>query len=92
MKRILNYIGGEFKEPHSGQYLDDVEPATGLIYAQIPDSDQQDIEDAVKTAQSVQPNWARISVEERSAMLMKIADLIDRDLEILAKAESTDNG
>ena len=92
MTRILNYIGGEFKEPQSGQYLDDVEPATGLIYAQIPDSDQQDVEDAVKAAQSAQPAWAKISVEERSVILMKIADLIDRDLEVLAKAESIDNG
>ena len=79
-------------EPISGQFMDDIEPATGKTYALIPDSDEQDVEFAVKASQQAQSGWATASVDERSAILMKIADLIDRDLEMLAKAESIDNG
>jgi aminomuconate-semialdehyde/2-hydroxymuconate-6-semialdehyde dehydrogenase len=92
MDTILNYIDGEFMEPLSGEYLDNIEPATGLVYAQIPDSDENDVEKAVIAAQKAQSLWANTPVEERSALLMKIADLIDRDLEALAEAESIDNG
>jgi len=92
MKRILNYIGGELIEPSSGQYLDNIEPATGKVYAQIPDSDGEDVQLAVNAAKKAQSGWASMPIEDRSAILMKIADYIDRDLELLAKAETIDNG
>jgi aminomuconate-semialdehyde/2-hydroxymuconate-6-semialdehyde dehydrogenase len=92
MDKILNYISGALIEPDSGNYLDNIEPATGKVYSQIPDSDSADIEAAVSAAKKAQNNWATMPAEDRSAILMKVADLIDRDLEILAKAESIDNG
>jgi len=92
MEKILNYIGGELVEPKSGQYLDNIEPATGKIYAQIPDSDEKDIALAVDSAKKAQLLWSSMPVEDRSELLMKIADYIDRDLDLLAKAETIDNG
>jgi aminomuconate-semialdehyde/2-hydroxymuconate-6-semialdehyde dehydrogenase len=92
MEKILNYIGGELVEPISGNYLDNIEPATGKVYAQIPDSDSEDVENTVTAAKKAQEGWATMPAEDRSAILMKVADLIDRDLEPLSKAESIDNG
>jgi aminomuconate-semialdehyde/2-hydroxymuconate-6-semialdehyde dehydrogenase len=92
MDKILNYIGGELVEPSSANYLDNIEPATGKVYSQIPDSDSADIETAVAAAKKAQEGWATMPAENRSALLMKVADLIDRDLEELARAESIDNG
>jgi aminomuconate-semialdehyde/2-hydroxymuconate-6-semialdehyde dehydrogenase len=92
MEKILNYIGGELVEPISGNYLDNLEPATGKIYSQIPDSNNEDVEAAVAAAKEAQQGWTAMPAEDRSALLMKVADLIDRDLEQLAKAESIDNG
>ena len=92
MDKLLNYIGGALVEPKSGSYLDNIEPATGKVYSQIPDSDTEDIEAAVAVAKKAQHGWAIMPAEDRSALLMKVADFIDRDLEELAKAESIDNG
>jgi aminomuconate-semialdehyde/2-hydroxymuconate-6-semialdehyde dehydrogenase len=92
MQRILNYIGGELVEPISGSYLDNIEPATGKAYSQIPDSNSADIEAAVAAAKNARHSWATMPTEDRSAVLMKIADFIDRDLQELARAESIDNG
>jgi aminomuconate-semialdehyde/2-hydroxymuconate-6-semialdehyde dehydrogenase len=92
MNNILNYIDGELVAPKSSTYLDNIEPATGKVYSQIPDSDSTDIEAAVSAAKKAQNNWANMPTEKRSALLMKIADIIDSNLEILARAESIDNG
>jgi aminomuconate-semialdehyde/2-hydroxymuconate-6-semialdehyde dehydrogenase len=92
MVRILNYIGGKLLEPKSANYLDNIEPATGNVYSQIPDSDNVDVEAAVTAAKDAQDGWALMPAEDRSALLMKVADLIDRDIEMLARAESIDNG
>jgi aminomuconate-semialdehyde/2-hydroxymuconate-6-semialdehyde dehydrogenase len=92
MEKILNYIGGKLVEPKSGNYLDNIEPATGKVYSLIPDSDGIDVEAAVAGAKQGQQAWATMPAEDRSAILMRIADYIDRDLQTLAKAESIDNG
>ncbi len=92
MNKILNYINGKLVEPKSNNYLDNIEPATGKVYSQIPDSDGEDVETAVTAARGAQQGWAIMPVEDRSAIMMKIAELIDRDLEDLARAESIDNG
>ena len=54
MKKMLNYINGELMAPHAGNYLDNIEPATGLVYSHIPDSDAQDIEMAVAAAKAAE--------------------------------------
>lgn len=92
MQNILNYIGGKFLEPCSGEYLDNYEPATGKVYGLIPDSDKEDIALAVKASGDATKAWAETPREERSRILLKIAQLIDDNLERLAAAESKDNG
>ena len=92
MIKIENLIGGEMAPPASGRFLDNVNPATGEIYSQIPDSDHTDVQNAVEAANAAFPKWARLSAEARHDALMRLASLIERDLEILAQAESADNG
>lgn len=92
MLKISNYIGGELCGPVSQSYLDNFNPAEGKVYSLHPDSDAADIRDAVDAAAKAFPGWAEMKVEKRSSILLKIADLIDRDQEKLALAESIDNG
>ena len=90
--QIQNFIGGQFVRPKAKRYLDNIEPATGLPYAQVPDSDASDVELAVEAAERAFPQWSRTPADERSRILLRIADLIDRDLEKFARAESIDTG
>jgi aminomuconate-semialdehyde/2-hydroxymuconate-6-semialdehyde dehydrogenase len=92
MTKIENYISGELVAPILGQYLDNFEPATGKVYSQIPDSDERDVERAVEAATATFPAWSMTPAEERFAILMRLVALIERDLDALALAESTDNG
>ncbi|HUP48486.1 MAG TPA: aldehyde dehydrogenase [Thermoanaerobaculia bacterium] len=90
--RLANFIGGELVPPVSGTYLDDINPATGEVIAEIPDSDARDVGAAVEAARAAFPSWSRTPVAERSRLLMKVADLIEANLEELARTESLDNG
>ncbi len=92
MLKINHYINGQLVEPASGQYLDNIEPATGKVYSQVPDGDARDVERAVEAAAAAFPEWSMISAAKRSRVLMKIADLIDARAEELARAESMDSG
>jgi aminomuconate-semialdehyde/2-hydroxymuconate-6-semialdehyde dehydrogenase len=89
---VQNFINGTFVPPRSGLYLDDVNPATEEVIAQIPDSDSHDIDDAVAAAKAAFPGWSRTPAMERSRLLLKLADLIEQNLEELARTESVDNG
>src|SRR6266481_5302752 len=90
--RILNFIDGEFREPTSGKYLDNIEPATGKAYSRVADSGKEDVDLAVAAAEKAFVDWSKKSATERSKILLRIADLIERDLEKLARAESIDTG
>lgn len=92
MQKIQNYIDGKLVDPRSGNFLDNINPAEGKVYSLIPDSDAGDVADANAAAQKAFPEWSGMAVEKRSAILSKIAELIDRDLEALAVAESVDQG
>lgn len=92
MEKIFNYINGDLVAPRSGNYLDNINPAIGAVYSQIPDSDKEDVETAVKSAKTAFPDWSGKSIEYRSRILVKIADLIEANLEEFAQAESIDNG
>jgi aminomuconate-semialdehyde/2-hydroxymuconate-6-semialdehyde dehydrogenase len=92
MQKIKNYINGELTAPHMGVYIDNIIPATGEIYSQIPDSDNDDLTMAVEAAHGAQKKWANTSSEERAKILCKIADLIDANAEKLALSEAIDNG
>ncbi len=90
--QIANFINGEFVPPRSGTYFDDINPATAEVIAAIPDSDERDINDAVRAAKAASPSWSRTSAAERSNLLLKLADLIEKNLDDLAQIESIDNG
>src|SRR6266478_6562509 len=90
--KIRNFIDGQFVEPVSGRYLDNIEPATGKPYSQVADSDSRDVDLAVAAAERAFADWSRKPTAERSRILLRIADLIERDLEKFARAESIDTG
>jgi aminomuconate-semialdehyde/2-hydroxymuconate-6-semialdehyde dehydrogenase len=90
--QLGNFIGGVFVPPRSGAYFDDINPATAEVIAKIPDSDERDIDDAVGAAKAAFPAWSRTRTEERSKLLLKLADLIEQNLDELAHCESIDNG
>jgi aminomuconate-semialdehyde/2-hydroxymuconate-6-semialdehyde dehydrogenase len=92
MITIENYIGGELVKPASGNYLDNVDPATGEVYSSIPDSDDRDVHLAAEAAKDAFPYWSRMPAEDRFETLMSLMALIERDAEQLARAESVDNG
>ncbi len=91
-KRYGNYIGGQWVEPKSGQYLDNVTPVTGKSFTSVPRSNAEDIEAALDAAHAAKGAWGRKSPTERSNVLLKIADRIEENLERLAYAETWDNG
>lgn len=92
METILNYIGGELSPALDGEFLDNVNPATGLVYSQVPNSKSSDVKKAVAAAQHAFPAWSALSALERSKYLQKISDLILKKLDSLALAETMDNG
>lgn len=92
MEKLKNYIGGEWREPANGSYLDNYEPARGAVYSLIPDSDQADVDAAVLAAEKAFPSWSALSNQERSRHLMALSQGIADRLEELAQAESKDNG
>src|SRR5436309_6177713 len=90
--QMRNFINGEFVEPINGRYLDNVEPAAGKPYSQVPDSDARDVDLAVAAAENWFVDWSKKPAGERSSFLLRIADLIERDLEKFVRAESIDTG
>lgn len=92
MQKIVNYINGAYCEPHSQKWLDNYNPSNGKVYSQIANSDGTDIETAYVAAKEAFPSWSNTPIEERSRILLKIADLIEEKLLDLAKAEAKDNG
>ena len=92
MQKIQNYINGELISPVSNEYIDNYEPATGKVYSQIPNSNERDIELAVKAAKEAYKTWSTSGIAKRSKVLLKIAELIGKNLDKLALAESIDNG
>lgn len=89
---LENYIDGLLIAPLSGKFIDGINPATGEIFTQVPDSNEKDVELAVNAAKKAFPSWSVTPVEERFKILNRIAELIDQNLDVLALAETTDNG
>jgi len=92
MQKIANYINGEMVAPQSATYIDNFEPATGQVYSQCPDSDENDVQAAVEAAEAAFDDWAAMPADKRSKILLRLAQLIDDNVEKLAKAESQDQG
>src|SRR5678816_243257 len=89
---LENFIGGDLIAPLGGKFIDNINPATGEVYGQIPDSNKKDIEVAVQAAQNALPTWSTTPAEERFNILNRIAALIDENADELAIAETNDNG
>lgn len=92
MERILNYINGVLAAPQADEWLPVYEPATGKVYAQVPNSSAIDVDAAQQSAAKAFEHWKHLGQEKRSAYLNKIATLLHRDATLLAEAESRDNG
>ncbi|MBL7864798.1 MAG: aldehyde dehydrogenase [Cyclobacteriaceae bacterium] len=92
MEKIANYIDGQFRAPVAGKYLDNINPSIGEVYSLIPDSDGDDVQLAVEAATRAFEGWSSLLPDKRFAVLARIADLIDRDADALALAESIDQG
>ena len=90
--RYENFIGGKWVAPVKGQYFTNTTPVTGEAICEIPRSTAEDIELALDAAHEAKAAWGSTSVTERSNILLKIADRIEANLELLAVAETWDNG
>jgi aminomuconate-semialdehyde/2-hydroxymuconate-6-semialdehyde dehydrogenase len=89
---IQNYINGQFVDPIKNNWIENYNPASGEVYSQIPNSTTEDVEKAYEAAAAAFPKWSNTTLEERSKILSKIADLILEKLDFLVAAESKDNG
>ncbi len=87
-----NFIGGKWVAPLGGEYFDVITPITGKPYTQAARSAAADVELALDAAHAAADKWGKTSVVERSNLLLKIADRIEQNLEVLAYAETVDNG
>jgi aminomuconate-semialdehyde/2-hydroxymuconate-6-semialdehyde dehydrogenase len=92
MEQIDNYIGGRLVPPLGGAYLDNVDPAVGAVYSQVADSDATDVDAAVLAAKEAFGGWSRTSSDERSRVMLRIADLLEERMDEFARAECVDNG
>jgi aminomuconate-semialdehyde/2-hydroxymuconate-6-semialdehyde dehydrogenase len=92
MINIKNYINGELIEPVGKTYIDNYNPSIGKVYSYIPDSDERDVELATEAALKAFPSWSVTPKDERSRIMLKISELIEKNLERFAIAESMDNG
>ena len=90
--RIDNYIGGAWRAPRGGHYIDIVEPAVGAAFGQCADSDAADIDDAVAAARGAFAAWSSMPAADRAQHLNRIADRIEERLDEFAAAESRDSG
>ena len=91
-KRYDNFIGGKFVPPVKGDYFDVVTPITGKTYTQVARSTAEDIEFALDAAHAAADAWGKTPAAERSNVLLRIADRMEQNLEMLAYADSVDNG
>jgi len=92
MKKILNYIDGSYDESFSKDWLDNYNPSKGEVYSKIASSTKADVNRAYLAAKKAFPAWSNTTINERSTILSRIADLIDDHLDMLAEAETLDNG
>lgn len=92
MKIIAHYIDGRLVEPIQGQYLDNINPSTGEVYAKIPAGSAEDVHLAVNAARAAFNGWKNTPAAERSRIMLRIADLIAEHRGMLAEAEAMDNG
>ena len=91
-QRYGNFIGGKWTAPANGKYFENVTPITGRPFCEIPRSDKDDIEAALDAAHAAKDAWGKTSVAERALILNRIADRMEQNIDLLAHAETWDNG
>ncbi len=91
-QRYGNFIGGRWIEPINGKYFENVTPITGHPFCEIPRSDKDDVEAALDAAHAAREAWGKTSTTARARILNLIADRMEQNLELLAHAETWDNG
>lgn len=89
---IQNFINGKYVNPIENNWLDNYDPSNGEIYGHIPDSDKSDVEQAFQAARSAFKDWSNTTLDERSRILIRISELLEKNLDRFAAAESKDNG
>ncbi len=87
-----NFIGGKWVSPVKGEYFENVSPVDGAIFTSVPRSTEEDINLAIDAAWTAAASWNHSSATERSNILLKIADIMEKNLELLARVETWDNG
>ncbi|ALI55229.1 aldehyde dehydrogenase [Celeribacter marinus] len=87
-----NFIGGKFVAPVGGEYFENITPITGQKVCDVARSGAADVELALDAAHAAKVAWGKTSATERSNLLLKVADIIDANLELIATAETWDNG
>jgi aldehyde dehydrogenase len=90
--RYDNFIGGKFTAPVGGQYFDNVSPITGQVFTQAARSTEADINLALDAAHAAADAWGKTSAAARAQILNKVADRIEENLDLIAYAETVDNG
>ena len=90
--RYDNFIGGKWLAPMKGQYFENITPVTGQKLCEVARSSAEDIEIALDAAHRAKDAWGKSSAAERSRVLLKIADAIEKNLDVLALVETLDNG
>lgn len=91
-KKYDNFIGGQWVAPVSGEYFENISPITGKPFCQVARSGAQDVELALDKAHAARHAWGKTSVMERSNLLLRMADRMEQNLQLLAVAETIDNG
>ncbi|PKO63910.1 MAG: aldehyde dehydrogenase, partial [Betaproteobacteria bacterium HGW-Betaproteobacteria-16] len=87
-----NYIGGKWVAPGDGQYFDNISPVTGKVFCQVARSNEKDVNLALDAAHAAREAWGKTSTTTRANILLKIADIMEANLEKIATAETIDNG
>jgi aldehyde dehydrogenase len=87
-----NFIGGKWVAPVEGQYFDNVSPVTGKVFCQVARSTEKDVNLALDAAHAAKEAWGKTSTTARANILLKIADIMEANLELIATAETIDNG
>lgn len=89
---LENYINGTLQKPLSGEYIDNIDPSVGEVYGKIPNSNAADVQAAVDAAEKAFPIWSGMTAKQRSEIMLRVAALVEKNLDALAAAESQDNG
>ena len=87
-----NYIGGKFVSPVDGEYIENISPVDGKPFTKVARSNEKDINKALDAAHAAAPEWNKASAANRAAVLNKIADIMEENLEYLARVETIENG